>query len=217
MDSIFDTETQNSNLSEGPNCSISFIKTECRVFSVKSNSPILPITWLLMWLAHHMASRSQWKMASIMISFIMASSIMTSSIAFTKMADSRYFWQKYTQPLPSIYTFFGSIFQKPLACIKNDIILHVYHNLKCNEKWWKAAYHASSVPRVVSYAPCVYVWCQTSEFCTILPGTLITGDIKKNLTFEIFSRPPDPTFWAACNRNQTIIFIRPNGNGYMGS
>ena len=33
--------------------------------------------------------------------------------AFTKMADSRNFRQKYTQFLPSIYTFFGLIFQKP--------------------------------------------------------------------------------------------------------
>ena len=61
--------------------------------------------------------------------------------AFTKMADSRNFQQKYTWLLPSIYTFFGFIFQKPFTCIRNNIVLHVYHNLKCNEKLVK-----SSVP-----------------------------------------------------------------------
>ena len=119
--------------------------------------------------------------------------------AFTKMADSRNFQQKYTRLLPSIYTFFGLIFQKPLTCIRNNIILHLYHNLKCNENWWKAAYHANSVPRVVMYAPCVGVWCQTSEFRTILPDKLITGDIKIFVQNKIFSRPNDPTFRAICH------------------
>ena len=69
------------------------------------------------------------------------------------------FRQKHTQLFPSIYTFSGLIFEKLLTCIRNNIILHVglYHNLKCNENWWKAAYNANSVPRVVMYmyAPCV--------------------------------------------------------------
>ena len=55
--------------------------------------------------------------------------------AFTKMADSQNDRQKYTQLLPSIYTFFGLIFQKPLTFIRNNIVLHVYFNLKRNENW----------------------------------------------------------------------------------
>ena len=60
---------------------------------------------------------------------------------FTKQLHDR---QKRTRLLPSIYTFCGLIFQKPLTCIRND-------NPKCNENWRKAAYHASSdsVQRVV--------------------------------------------------------------------
>ena len=67
--------------------------------------------------------------------------------AFTKMADSQNYRQKYTWLLPSIYTHFGLI----LTCNKNDIVLHVYFNPKCNENWRKAAYHASSdwIQRVV--------------------------------------------------------------------
>ena len=53
--------------------------------------------------------------------------------AFTKMADSQNYRQKYTRLLPSICTFFGLIFQKPLTCIRNNIVLHVYFNLKCHE------------------------------------------------------------------------------------
>ena len=64
--------------------------------------------------------------------------------AFTKMADSQNDRQKYTRLLLSIYTFFGLTFQKSLTCIRNNILLHVYLNLKCNENWQKAAYHASS-------------------------------------------------------------------------
>ena len=123
------------------------------------------------------------------------------------MADTQNCQQKYTQLLPSIYTFFGLIFQKLLTCIRNTIILHVYYNLKCNENWWKAAHHASSIQHVVSYAPCV--WYQTSEFCTILPGKLITSNIKIFVQNKIFSRPTDPTFWTFCYRNQTIIFVQP--------
>ena len=133
--------------------------------------------------------------------------------AFTKMADSQNFRQKTPDYwLPSIYTFFGLIFQKPLTCIRNNIILHVYHNLKFNKNWWKTAYHINSVPCVVMYAPCVCVcvWCQTSEFCTILPDKLITGDIKIFVQNKIFSRPTDPSSWTVCNRNQTIILSRPN-------
>ena len=44
----------------------------------------------------------------------------------------------------------------------------------------------------------------------ILPGKLITGDIKVlSKINEIFSRLTDPTFWTVCNRNQTIILSRP--------
>ena len=68
-------------------------------------------------------------------------------------------------------------------------------------------YHAGLVQRVVSYVLCV--WCQTSEFCTILPCKLITGDIKIFVQYKIFSQPTDPTFWAVCNWNQTIIFVQP--------
>ena len=115
----------------------------------------LPITWLLIeWLAYHMASRSQWRMAAIMTSLSWHHHHHdVTYFAFTKMADSHNYWQKYTWLLPSIYTFFGLIFQKPLTCIRNDIVLHVYFNPKCYENWRKAVYHASSdsVQRVVSY------------------------------------------------------------------
>ena len=62
---------------------------------------------------------------------------------------------------------------------------------------------------------CVSVWCQTSEFCTNLPGKLITSDIKIFVQNKIFSRPTDPAFWAVqkkknvCNRNQIIISVQP--------
>ena len=44
--------------------------------------------------------------------------------AFTKMAGSQNCQQKYTRLLPSIYTFFGLIFPKPLT-YRNNTILHV--------------------------------------------------------------------------------------------
>ena len=40
------------------------------------------------------------------------------------------------------------------------------------------------------------------------------GDIKIFVQNKIFSRPTDPTFWAVCNRNQTIILSRPYITGY---
>ena len=133
----------------------------------------LLITWLLVkWLACLMASRNQWRVAPIMTSLSWHHHHGVIYFAFTKMADSQNYWQKYTRLLPSIYTFFGLIFQKLLTCIRNNIVLHAYFNPKCNENWRKAAYHASSdsVQRVVSYAlcvcVCVCVWCQASEFCT---------------------------------------------------
>ena len=48
-------------------------------------------------------------------------------------------------------------FSKAITCIRNNIVLHAYFNLKCNENRRKAVYHASSdsVQRVVSYALCV--------------------------------------------------------------
>ena len=60
-----------------------------------------------------------------------SSIIMTSFFAFTKMADSQKLSEKKDPTLPSIYTFFGLIFQKLLTCIRNDIVLHVYFNPKC--------------------------------------------------------------------------------------
>ena len=113
------------------------------------------------------------------------------------------FNEKYTRLSPSIYTFSGLIFQKPFTCVRNNIILYMCYILKCNENWWKAAYHASSIQRSSG------VWCQAYEFCTIIPGILITGDFKIFVQNKIFSRPTDPTFWAVCNRNQTIIFVPP--------
>ena len=95
--------------------------------------------------------------------------IMTSFILpFTKMAGSQNYRQKYTWLLLSIYTFFGLIFQKPLTCIRNDIILHVYFNPKCNENWLKAAYHATYVAQTQYsvLSATLHVWCQASEFCT---------------------------------------------------
>ena len=34
-------------------------------------------------------------------------------------------------------------------------------------------------------------------------------DIKTLVQNKIFSRPTDWTFWAICNRYQTIIFVQP--------
>ena len=69
-------------------------------------------------------------MAAIMTSFIETSSIMTSSI----LPSPR--WQIYKTFDKNTSDFVGLIFQKPLTCITcNNIILHVYHNLKCNENW----------------------------------------------------------------------------------
>ena len=155
-------ETHNSNLTECPKCPISFIKTCLMFFRYKVWFSDLPITWLLIkWLACHMASRSQLRVAAIMTSFIWHHPHHDiNHSAFTKMADSQKYRQKYTRLSPSIYTFFGLICQKPLTCIRNNIVLQAYFNLKCNENCRKAAYHASSdsVQRVVSYAPCVCVY-----------------------------------------------------------
>ena len=117
----------------------------------------LPITWLLIkWLACHMASRSQLGVAAIInIIHLTSPSWWRHHFAFTKMADSQKYWQKYTQLSPSNYTFFGLIFQKPLTCIRNNIVLHAYFYLKCNENSRKAAYHAQLLQRVVCYALCV--------------------------------------------------------------
>ena len=81
---------------------------------------------------------------------------------FTKLSHD---WQKYTRLLPSINTFCGLIFQKPLTCIRNDIVLQVYFNPKCNENWRKAAYHASSDSACcqLAYTLCVCV-CVMSGF-----------------------------------------------------
>ena len=106
---------------------------------------------------------------------------------------------------PSIYTFFGLIFQKPLTCIRNYIVLHAYFNLKCNGNWRKAGYHASSDSvtaccQLRSMRVCV---CVMSDFRILHHFTQMIN--------KIFPRPTDPTFWAVhvCNRNQTIILSRP--------
>ena len=146
MDSILDTETHNSNL-------ISFIKTGSDLADHMTTTRVIG-----------MSHGEQEPMESGRYHDIIHWDIIHHDVihfAFPKMAESQNFWQKYTWLFPSIYTFLGLIFQKPLTCIRNNIILHVYHNLKCNENWWKAAYHASSVPRVVSYALCV---CMMSDF-----------------------------------------------------
>ena len=52
------------------------------------------------------------------------------------MADSQNYRQKYTRLLPSIYTIFGLIFQKPLTCIRNNNFLHIlsWNVLKIGKK-----------------------------------------------------------------------------------
>ena len=69
---------------------------------------------------------------------------MTSFFAFTKMADSQKLLEKKRPDFAINLHIFCLIFQKPLTCIRNDIVVHVYFNPKCNEIWRKAAYHASS-------------------------------------------------------------------------
>ena len=41
------------------------------------------------------------------------------------------------------------------------------------------------------------------------------GDIKIFVQTKIFSRPTNPTFWAVCNRNQTIISSLPDMFAYL--
>ena len=115
------------------------------------------------------------------------------------MADSQNYrinQQKYTRLLPSIYTFSGLIFQKPLTCIRNDIVLHVYFNPKCNENWRKAAYHASSDSACcqLAYAPCVYMCVcdvRLPNFApVVLTRKLITGDIKFLSKIKYFPNRP---------------------------
>ena len=111
---------------------------------------------------------------------------------------------------------FGLIFQKPLTCIRNNIILHVYHNLKCDENWWKAAYRTSSVLRFVSYALCECIHdVRLLNFALFYPDKLITGEIKIFVQNKIFSQLTDLTFWDVCNQNQTIILSQPNVSGLV--
>ena len=158
-------ETHNSNLSERPKCPISFIKT-CLVFFRQS---------LILRFADHMTinqvtGMSHGKQSKPIrsgryhdIIHLTSPSSWRHHFAFTKMADSQKYRQKYTRLSPSNYTFFVLIFQKPLTCIRNNIALQAYFYLKCNENSRKAAYHAQLVQRVVSYAPCVCV-CVMSDF-----------------------------------------------------
>ena len=112
---------------------------------------------------------------------------------------------KIHQLLPSIYTFFGLIFQKLLTCIRNDIVVIQ------NENWRKASYHASSDSATLCV--CMYVmsdfWILHWSFYPVNNN----GRYKIIVQNKIFSRPTDPTFWAVCNRNQTIILSRPKTPG----
>ena len=151
-------ETHNLNLSERPKCPVSFMKM-CLVFFRQS---------LILRVANHMTinqviGMSHGKQEPIGsgcyhdIIHLTSPSSWRHHFAFTKMADSQKYWQKYTRLSPSNYTFFGLIFQRRLTCIRNNIVLHVYFYLKCNENSRKAAYHAQLVQGVVSYALCVCV------------------------------------------------------------
>ena len=115
------------------------------VFSVKSDSPIA--YHMTINQAIGMSHGKQEPMESGRYHDIIHRDIFHHDVihfAFTKMADSQNYRQKYTRVLPSVYTFFGLIFQKLLTYIRNKIVLHAYFNLKCNKNWRKAAYHASS-------------------------------------------------------------------------
>ena len=140
-----------------------------RVFLVKSDSSICWYMNIIKWLACHMARRRQWKVAAIMTSL---SWHHHHDVNFCLHQDGR-FTKTIGKNRPDFAInlhIFWFDFSKAvnLNCIRNDIVLHVYFNPKCNEIWRKAAFHASSdsVKPVVSYAPCVCEWCQTSEFCT---------------------------------------------------
>ena len=138
-----------------------------------------------------MTSRSQWRVAPIMTSLSWHHHHHHDVIyfAFTKMADSqnyRMIGKNTPNFFPSINTFCGLIFRKPLTCIRNDIVLQVYFNPKCNENWRKAAYHASSDSACCQLAytlcVCVYVWCQALIFQK--PLTCIRNDIVLQVYFN---------------------------------
>ena len=159
-------ETHNSNLSERSKWSFSFIKTCLVFFSVKSDSLICrshnyySSDWHVTWEA---GANGEWPLSwhhycDILIMTSLSFCLHQDGV-FSKLSAKIYMTSA------SIYTFFGLI----LTCIRNDIVLHVYFNPKCNENWRKAAYHASSdsIQCVVSgVCVCVCVWCQASEFCT---------------------------------------------------
>ena len=138
-------ETHNSNLFERPKYSNSFIKTVLCFFGKVWFSDFadhMTINQVIGMLHGKHKPMESGRYHDIIDRGIIHHDVVY--FAFTKMAESLNFRQKYTRLLPSIYTFFGLIFQKPLTCIRNNIVLHVYFNLECNENWQKAAYHASS-------------------------------------------------------------------------
>ena len=187
-------------------------KTVSRIFSAKSDSPICrshdyqSSDWHVTWQA---GANWEWPLSWHHSSYITL--IMTSSFClhkdggFTKVSAKNIHDFRH-----QITHFLGLIFQKPLTCIRNNIVLHAYFYLKCNENSRKAAHHAQLVQRVVSYAPCVCV-CVMLDFRILHHFTrlIIMGDVKIFVQNKIFSRPTDPTFWAVCNWNQTIILSRP--------
>ena len=103
-------ETHNSNLSKRPKCPISFIKT-CLVFFRQS---------LILWFADHMTinqviGMSRGKQEPIGSQFIWHHPHHdVIHFAFTKMADSQKYWQKYIRLLPSNYPFFWFDFSKAI-------------------------------------------------------------------------------------------------------
>ena len=132
-------------------------KTGSHVSFLKLNSLISVITWLIGMSHPKQEPKENGRYHDIIHRDIIHHDVMIH-FALTKMADSHDCRWKNTWLLPIIYTFSGLVFHKSLTCIISNnrpIILHVHYNLKCNENGWKAAYHASSVQRVVSYAPCV--------------------------------------------------------------
>ena len=179
----------------------------------------LPITWLLFkWLACHMPSRSQWRVAAIMTSLSWHHHHHNIIyFAFTKMADSQnsHDRQKYTQLLPSIYTFCGLIFQKPLTCIRSDIVLHVIRNaMKIGKKQRTmlaqtqySVLSASLCSVGVCVCVCVCV-CVMSGFQILhchLPRKLVTGNIKFLSKIRYFPDRPTRLSGPYVNRTKQLF------------
>ena len=134
-------ETHNSNLSEHLKCPISFIKT-CLVFFRQS---------LILRFADHMTinqviGMSHGKQEPIGsgryhdIIHLTSPSSWRHHFAFTKMADSQSIGKNIHDFCHQIIHFLVWFFKS--HCIRNNIVLHAYFYLKCNENCRKAAYHA---------------------------------------------------------------------------